>query len=655
MTSRVLKSVLAAIAVLASAGAQARGPSPYLPLNLSPEIERQIERVLILADVPALRRPIRAATVLEALPKACAVDPVLCSRVRRYLSQYMDTRRITHLGAELAYTDSDAPQPLPNRHALNADDEWQVSAQALWQPSDHIVMSLGAVADDSDVTPTNTVLSLGWDYAQLDIGWREHWLSPMTDSSMLVSTQGETMPSLTLSSYRPLTRLGITYEAFIAEMGYSNRILNGATFTDGHPRLAGLSVAIEPVSGWSLAINRVMQYGGGDRSDSWNDLFNAFFNPSKYDNVSDAVNQTQFGNQAASFTSRIVIPGKVPFAAYFEYAGEDTSHSQNYRLGNASLSAGIDFPSLWQRFDATYEVSEWQNGWYVNGVYQDGLANDGYVLGHWFGNQRVFNDAVGGQSHMLRVGWRPTFGGELDARYRTVKNEDYGSVDYTRGHDFTLSYAFPWQRFTVGAELQVGRTVLDEDYVRVAGFMRLAEWIERGTVDHSDYKQRTTDVDLFVDAGVSASKVDIDLADASTDPKSTTDTKTSAHIGIGARRAVAKRHDLGVRIELDDADSRALFAVRALDYRYRMGEHLAFSGFVGAARYDLATPAFGWYYGAGVQWRDILPRLDLNLDVRKADDVARDKLVASDPDPSVGRPDVFYTVKSATLYLTYRW
>jgi hypothetical protein len=50
-----------------------------------------------------------------------------------------------------------------------------------------------------------------------------------------------------------------------------------------------------------------------------------------------------------------------------------------------------------------------------------------------------------------------------------------------------------------------------------------------------------------------------------------------------------------------------------------------------------------------------LPRLDLSLDVRIADDVARDKLLPSDPDPSVGRPDVFYTVKSASLYLSYKW
>src|SRR6185437_6848537 len=73
---------------VAHATASARGVSPYLPLNLEPEVERKIERVLILADKPLMTRPIAAATVLDALPKACKVDPVLCKQVARYLARY---------------------------------------------------------------------------------------------------------------------------------------------------------------------------------------------------------------------------------------------------------------------------------------------------------------------------------------------------------------------------------------------------------------------------------------------------------------------------------------------------------------------------------------------------------------------------------------
>ena len=72
---------LGGVALLGNA-VQARGVSPYLPLQMSPEIERQIERLLILADQPVMQRPIAAATVLGALPRACERDVVLCQAGR---------------------------------------------------------------------------------------------------------------------------------------------------------------------------------------------------------------------------------------------------------------------------------------------------------------------------------------------------------------------------------------------------------------------------------------------------------------------------------------------------------------------------------------------------------------------------------------------
>jgi hypothetical protein len=126
------------------------------------------------------------------------------------------------------------------------------------------------------------------------------------------------------------------------------------------------------------------------------------------------------------------------------------------------------------------------------------------------------------------------------------------------------------------------------------------------------------------------------------------------HIGIGARRAVSSRSDLGVRAEFDRIDDHMLLAVRALDYRYRTGGPLAFSGFLGAARYDLATPAYGYYLGVGAQWRNVLPTLDVGLDVRYADKVARDKLLPTDP-ASSPRPDAFYDITSFTLSASYRF
>jgi len=638
--------------VAAQSTAWARGASPYLPLNLSPEIERQIERVLILADRPVLSRPIAAATVLDALPQACKVDRELCRRVRTYLNRYMRTVTLDQAGVEVSASDG-ATVPLPNQRGLTSDSSWLVSAQGHWQINDYAILSLGGVAHGDEAVASGSMLSLGFEYAQLDVGFREHWLSPFTTSSMLLSTEAKTMPSVTLSNYMPITRLGLQYEVFLAEMSHSDRIVYQDGFTQGNPRLAGLRVAIEPVPGWSLAANRVLQFGGGARGGtSFGDFFDALFKPSQYDNV-DSASRSQFGNQVASFTSRFIFPGSTPFSVYFEYAGEDTSYSTNYRLGNSALSIGISFPRLWQRFDLTYEASEWQNAWYAHGVYHDGLANHGRVIGHWGADQRRFNDAVGAQSHLVRVGWEPSFGGLLQLRARTLANEDYSGVDYRRAYDLTVDYSWPIRGFTVGAEIMSGRDVYGESFSRIAGYARFGDdWAGGSSAAGLDAIARPRGADLFIDAGVNLTDVQVRLGDGS--PTTTTGIQTGVHVGLGARRAVSEHSDLGVRLEIDQIDDELLLAVRALDYRYRFNNPLAVGVFAGAARYNLATPAYGYYVGAGVQWRDVLPRFDINLDLRYADKVARDKLLPSDPVVNP-RPDVFYDMSGATLSLSYRY
>ncbi|WP_210399159.1 capsule assembly Wzi family protein [Steroidobacter denitrificans] len=655
MNGRIPRILIVSLLVLvAQPPGWARGVSPYLPLNLSPEIERQIERVLILADKSVMSRPIPAAVVLDALPAACRVDEVLCRRVRRYLDRYMQQAGISQASAEIAATDGVAT-PLPNRRGLLSDSAWQVSAQAYWQPRDHVLLNLGGVAHEDDATPTGSILSLGFDFAQLDIGYRDHWFSPFAHGAMIISTQARTLPSVTLSNYRPISRLGLQYEVFLAEMAHSDRIRFEDGFTAGNPRLAGLRFSIEPAAGWSLGANRMMQFGGGARGGrSVGDFFDALFKPHQNDNRSDTLSQEQeFGNQVAAWTSRFIFPGSIPFTVYLEYAGEDNSYGGDFRLGNAALSMGITFPRLWRRFDLSYETSEWQNGWYVHGIYADGLTEDGRVLGHWGADARAPGDAVGAQSHMLRLGWEPRFGGLMQLRMRTIANESYGSVDYERGYEAGLSYSRTLRGLTAGAEILAGRDVFGDDYGRLAGFVRFGdEWADGGSAAWLDDVSRPRGAELFVDAGVNLSRATIFPGDGS--PRHTTSDEVAPHIGLGARRAVSDRSDLGVRVEFDRIDGEALLAVRALDYRYRFRNPLAFSLFIGAARYELATPAYGYYLGAGVQWRDILPQFDLGLDWRYADKVARDKLLASDPaiDP---RPDIFYDISGWSLSLSRRF
>ena len=46
------------------------------------------------------------------------------------------------------------------------------------QPNDYLLLSGGAIAYEGRTVPTGSMLSLGFNWAQLDIGYRDHWLSP---------------------------------------------------------------------------------------------------------------------------------------------------------------------------------------------------------------------------------------------------------------------------------------------------------------------------------------------------------------------------------------------------------------------------------------------------------------------------------------------
>src|SRR5271168_998299 len=126
--------------------APAAGVSAYLPLNLEPEMERQVERVLILADEPILKRPFSVALVELALPKACEVDKSLCEKVKRYLQRYSRDYAVTYASATGSITHGGAGDVVPNGHGLPVNSDWELSAQGYVQPSDYFLVSAGAIA-----------------------------------------------------------------------------------------------------------------------------------------------------------------------------------------------------------------------------------------------------------------------------------------------------------------------------------------------------------------------------------------------------------------------------------------------------------------------------------------------------------------------------
>ncbi len=156
--------------------------------------------------------------------------------------------------------------------------------------------------------------------------------------------------------------------------------------------------------------------------------------------------------------------------------------------------------------------------------------------------------------------------------------------------------------------------------------------------------------EAFFDIGASSWQIETRIANT---PGTTDTTETGLHLGIGAGRRVGERGELSVRLELDDVGPDLLLAVRALDYRYHLSERIAFNGFLGAARLDLATAALGYYYGAGIQFKELVSSWDLSVDFRVGDEIARDNVLPSDPQG--GTPDNFRDLYGISVYVTRRF
>lgn len=570
----------------------------------------------------------------------------------------MQSYGITTLKPQVTVTTGDSTIAIPNQRGESVDSAWRVSASGYYQFNDYIIVNGGGVGYDGDFVPTGSFLTFGFDFAQLDVGYRDHWFSPLSDATSLIGTEAPTMPSITLSNYDPFSPLEISYEVFAAEMSEQEGIVYEGGTTSGRPRLAGLQLSMEPVVGYALGLSRITQYGGGARGGTGlSDFVDALLTSSNEDASSVGPNAT---NRVASVTSSILFPGTVPFGVHIEYAGEDNAYAGQYRLGATNLSLGIDLPRLWNNFDLTFEVSEWQNDWYVHYLYpEDGLTNDGHVIGHWFGDNRYFGDAIGGSSQMLRLGWLSGSGLYWQATYRTLANDEawrrddvgYQGVSYDRMHMLALNVSGIWREREISAELQVGQDVFGDSFGRLSAavdFAGLSRAGGRYGVDASNL-----DVDLFVDAGAGYGRVRKRLG--SDIPVVTTDWETDAHIAVGARRRVSDRFDVGVRLEMDRVDGEQLLSLRAVDPRFRLTPKIALGAFIGVGRYDVGLPSYGFFWGGGVQYMDVVPKWDLSLDWRRYDKLGRDKTLPSDPPSTPDRTRIFFDVDVASFYISRRW
>ncbi len=480
---KVLVCWIAICCLVFSRASLAGGVAPYLPEKLAPILENEVERLAVVAGMPNLVRPYNIATVFHYMEKIRSSHPRLYSRLNLSLKPYARRFALTH--GKLSVGDSDEKHPLPNGRGNTTDVRAQLSIRAQWQIADWFGLYLGGHLSEyggSEASPqgveventdnyqaTGSLIAFGVDWAQLDLGYRDMWLSPFQGSAQLLSTQAETMPSISLSNNLPIQLLGMrwNYQVFLAEMSRQPVLFNDQFSTKDKPLLAGIHVGVQPVQWWSLGATRVFQFGGGERPVNFRTLVRAFFDPRGSDN--DAAVDDESGNQIASLVSKINFDGRLPFSFAVELAGEDTSNNKNYQLGNTALTAGLFFPYFFSEdLSLAYEYSDWQIAWYVNDVYAEGYTNEGYVLGHWaLQVQRQQDTAVEGGSHFAKVQWQTAKDHVISAIARYSEHEDTAVVEFEKAWEFALEYAIPWGAHIFSLGAYGGEDNLGDDFGRL--------------------------------------------------------------------------------------------------------------------------------------------------------------------------------------------
>ena len=203
---------------VSSINAIAKGVSPYLPLNLAPEVELQIEKLMAMTGDAPLVKPYKAKEIITRLESIKDYHPLLYRRLSSYLKRYTQNIANTHR-AVIASVSNDNPRALENNRGVKHNASIEVSAAGHVFFNPYIYVSAGAsYSDEGGKAATNSHISFGTEYIQMDVGYRDQWLSPFHDSAMLISTQAENTPSVTLSNSTGISDFNLRYELFYAKM-----------------------------------------------------------------------------------------------------------------------------------------------------------------------------------------------------------------------------------------------------------------------------------------------------------------------------------------------------------------------------------------------------------------------------------------------------
>ena len=477
----MLKKLPVLIGIMFSSQVLASGVSPYLPLKQNPQLEQLVEKLLVVGEnAHMMSKPYKTSEVLRVLKSVEHSYPSLYQKLFNELALYKQTDAMTYAKATVAY--GNEPKSIPNQRGQKVDTYLKLEAGGFANFGKHFGVSVAGIANEDNLIPTQSFVYFGYEYAQVDIGYREHWYSPFYDSAMILSTNAKTLPSISISNVKPITDFDIRYDLFYMKMKTDPAINSGKELglkVPGKPHLAGVHLSFSPFDGLTLGANRLLQFGGGDRSVGLKDFAKAFFLPGGNDNVNAEETQKfgpnyEVGDQLASLSFDYKAAWfNQPFSFYGDVGLEDTLGGTR----NNSYNFGLYLPYLSENNSLRLENSRWQTEWYWSKLYSQGNTIDKQVLGHWGGEQRYFQHYPSAESQSINWVWQYSSSQNINTTFRRIETEmdsngkiGEASGPYSIGFELETRYTHQLKNGYWGIELYTGKTVFDDSFFRLGAF-----------------------------------------------------------------------------------------------------------------------------------------------------------------------------------------
>jgi hypothetical protein len=444
-------------------------PGAYLPIGADNYLQNQVDHLFLQTSGNPMKKPYSLASIDRALNQIENTNPSLYQAVNNGLEPYRVKDSISRVGL-VARVSADEDMPIANQRGLSSDEYLQAFAEGSWRPNDYTVVQAGVEyrANAGSLVPYNTFVGFSKGNLQLDLGYREHWYSPFSFSSQLISNNAEMGPSITLSTVSPIERFWqANVELFYTRL---DKVKSGIRYIDqwydGSPHLIGTHLSISPTESWTLGFNRMLQFGGGPREVSTGDIVKAFFDPVANDNsYSSEQRATEFGDQMASVTSSYRVNLGMPIEIYAELAGEDTQGGSNLSLGNQATNLGIFIPQVRDKFALRYEYNRHKTAWYTHHLYAFGNTNSAFVYGNYIADQRDFGHGVPVSAHKATLDYMTSLKSGWRGSILTHRNQE--KARYERAYEIVLEHRRNFNQHPIQLSFTMGSNVYSEKYSQI--------------------------------------------------------------------------------------------------------------------------------------------------------------------------------------------